>query len=196
VVAEDNVGKFGRASWRGLILISCLFLILFPAPLRAQERWFTTLYYGLHSVNTIGTAVHDFETDTNRYAGVGLGRVLLEGKYLSLEAEGIFAEHFGGFGEYAELVAALNLRYHYFPWDRYLKTTVAICDGPSYAAKKIDKENRTFMNFLSAEITLSPPAVRQLAFVAKLHHRSGGDGWLNLAKGESNFYTFGLRYLF
>jgi hypothetical protein len=190
------VREIGRAVRLRLIFLLCFIWMLVPATLQAEERWFTSLYYGLHSVNTIGTAVHNFDTDTNRYVGVGLGRVFLKGKYLSLEGEGIFAEHFGGFGEYAEVVAALSVRYHYFPWDRYLKTTVAVSDGPSYAAKKIDHENRTFMNFLSFEVTLSPPAVQQFAFVAKIHHRSGGDGWLNLAKGESNFYTFGLRYLF
>ncbi len=190
------MGEIGRAVWRNLIFLLCLSSIFVPATSRAEERWFASFYYGLHSVNTIGTAVHNFDTDTNRYIGVGLGRVFLKGKYLSLEGEGIFAEHFGGFGEYAELVAAVNLRYHYFPWDRYVKTTVAVGDGPSWTAKTIGNENRTFMNFLSFEITLSPPVVRQLAFVAKLHHRSGGDEWLHLAKGESNFYTFGLRYVF
>lgn len=182
---------------RYLIVVVCLLSFIVPATLRAEEeRWFTSLYYGLHSPDTVGTALHSFHTDSNRYIGVGLGRVFVKNKYISFEGEGIFAEHFGGFGGYEEFIAALILRYHYFPWDRYLRTTVALCDGPSFATRNIDNEDGYLMNFLSVELTFSLPAVKRFALVAKFHHRSGAEKVLHIAKGESNFYTFGLRYRF
>ncbi len=186
-----------KISLKRILAFATLLTVFMHSASWADERkWFATAYYGFHSVNTIGTSFSSFDIDTNRYLGLGLGREIVGWKYFSLEAEGIFAEHFGGAGRYEEMVAALVLRYHYFPWDKYLKTTVAIADGPSYATGKIDQENRNFMNYLSAEITLSLPAYDQFVLVGKFHHRSGGDGWLNLAKGESNFYVLGLRYRF
>ena len=177
-----------------------LLLLLFlyaPEGQSADAPWFATAYYGIHSTENLGDTMAFKRIDTNRFAGLGLGRDILSGKLFSLEAEAMFLEHYGGNGRYAEFVLALGLRYHYFPWDRYVKTTLAVFDGPSYATRQIRDENQYWLNFIGFELTLGCPQWDYLTLVGRIHHRSGGDNYVhNGARGDSNFYTLGLRYRF
>ena len=182
----------------GSIFLIALILLLTPCDVRPEEnKWFTTLYYGLHSSKPLDKTLElDGPVDSDRYVGLGLGKELIKWKYLNLEMEGIFEEHFGGSGNYQEFIVAVGLRYHYFPWDKYVKTTVAVSDGPSYATKQISGENRYFLNFLGLELTLAYPQYDRLGLVFGIHHRSGAKSTLHLGNGDSNFYVFGLRYSF
>ncbi len=183
----------------------CSFLPLFPLILffssseaRPEEnRWFTTAYFGFHSIGNFGQSLRFEGTDTNRLAGLGLGKELIGRKFASLEAEALFAEHFGGAGNFQEYVLCLGLRYHYFPWDKFVKTTAAVLEGPSYATRWMDGENQYWHNYLSFEVTLAYPKFDRLSLVYRLHHRSAGENVLHMGgKGESNYYTLGVRYRF
>ena len=178
-------------------LIALIFFLT-PWDARSEEnKWFTTIYYGFYSTVAFDrTFEFRGEVDSNRYAGVCLGRELIKWKYASLEAEGIFAEHFGGMGNYEEYVLALGLRYHYFPWDEYVKTTVAVKDGASYTTKQIGGENRYFLNFIGFELTLAYPKYDRLSVVLGTHHRSGAKSTLHIGNGDTNFYVLGLRFKF
>jgi len=172
-------------------------LILLLTPLEAlseENKWFTTIYYGLHSSAPLDRTL-EFRAplDSNSFVGLGVGRELIKWKYATLEVEGRFQEHFGGSGNYQEYLVALGLRYHYFPWDKYVKTTVALSDGPSYATREIEGENRYLMNFLGLELTLAYPRYDWLSVVLGIQHRSGAKSTLHIANGDSNFYVFGLR---
>lgn len=173
-------------------------LLLTPWEVRAEEgRWFTTIYYGLYSTGQFDKTIEfKGEVNSNRYVGLGLGRELIQWNYASFEAEVMFAEHFGSFGNYEEYVVALGLRYHYFPWDRYVKTTVAVNDGPSYTTRRIGGENHYLINYLGLELTLAYPDYDRLGLVLGLHHRSGAKSTLHLGDGDTNFYDLGLRYKF
>jgi len=162
-----------------------------------ESKWFTTFYYGIYSTVPFDkTFEFRGRFTSNQYAGLGLGRELVKWKYASLEAEGLFLEHYGSLGNYQEYGLGLGLRYHYFPWDEYVKTTLAVIDGPSYATKQIGGENRYLMNFVRFEVTLAYPRYDQLSFVAGVHHRSGAKSTLHIADGDTNFYVLGLRYKF
>ena len=177
------------------ILLIALMLLLPPCDVRSEEgKWFTTIYYGFHSSTALDRTL-EFRAplDSNAVAGVGLGRELIRWKYASLEVEGILGEHFGGSGNYQQYAVALGLRYHYFPWDKYVKTTVAVSDGPSYATRQIEGENRYLMNLLGLELTLAYPPYDWLNVVLGIQHRSGAKSTLHIANGDSNFYVFGLR---
>jgi hypothetical protein len=178
-------------------LIALIFLVT-PWEAKAEEgKWFTTIYYGIYSgVPLDKTFEFKGERNSNRYAGLGLGRELVKWKYASLEAEGMFAEHYGSMGNYEEYIVALGLRYHYFPWDEYVKTTVALVDGPSYTTKQIAGENRYLLNFVRFELTLAYPKYDRLSFALGIHHRSGAKSTLHIGNGDTNFYVLGLRYKF
>jgi hypothetical protein len=173
-----------------------LIVFLTPWNVRSEEsKWFTTIYYGFYNTATYGkTLEFTGEVNSNRYVGLALGRELIKWKYASLEAEGLFAEHFGGMGNYEEYVVALGLRYHYFPWDEYVKTTVAVKDGPSYTTKQIGDENSYLLNFMGLELTLAFPRYDRLGLVLGINHRSGGNG--TIGKGDTNFYVLGVRFKF
>jgi hypothetical protein len=180
---------------RSSISLIALILLLTPCEARSEEdKWFTTIYYGIHSRTALDrTLEFRAPVDSNSFVGLGVGRELIRWKYASLEVEDRFEEHFGSYGRYQEYIAVLSLRYHYFPWDKYLKTTLAVSDGPSYATKQIEGENRDLMNLLGLELTLACPRYDWLSVVLGIEHRSGAKSTLHIANGDSNFYIFGLR---
>jgi len=180
------------------IALIALILLFTPCDVRSEEgRWFTTIYYGLHSTTAMDRTL-ELRTplDSNSFAGLGLGRELIKGEYASLEVEGRIEEHFGGSGDYQEYIIALGLRYHYFPWDKYVKTTVAVWDGPSYATRELEGENRYLMNYIELEVTLAYPRYERLSVVGGIQHRSGAKSTLHIGNGDNNFFAFGLRYKF
>ncbi len=124
---------------------------------------------------------------------------------LKLEAEGIAALHMGQWPEsqtFSEFVGALNLRWHRFPWNRRLLTTMGIGEGLSYAAEKpsyeveINNKSAHLMNFLMFDVTFAHPDLPELALLLRLHHRSGAFGLFDGVTGGSNFFTVGLKYTF
>lgn len=124
---------------------------------------------------------------------------------LSLELEGQVARRFGG-SDVWEFNAALLVRWDGFPWNDIVYTTVGLAVlGPSYATGISETERRKsgnngkgskLLNYFAPEITLSPPDNPDLAFVTRLHHRSGVFGLFDGVSGGSNFLTFGLRHRF
>lgn len=124
---------------------------------------------------------------------------------LKLEAEGIAVLHMGQWPEsqtFSEFVGALNLRWHQFPWNQHIVTTMAVGEGLSYASEKpsyeVEINNKTahLMNFLMFDVTFAHPDLPELALLLRLHHRSGAFGLFDGVTGGSNFFTAGLKYAF
>ncbi len=124
---------------------------------------------------------------------------------LKFEVEGMGIYHFGHWPEdqfFAETVGFMALRWHKFPWERHLLTTVGFGEGLSYASEEpsyeIEFNNKTanLLNYLMWDITLAHPDLPELAFVLRLHHRSGVFGLIEDVSGGSNFFTMGLKYTF
>jgi hypothetical protein len=136
------------------ILLVILFVLLYRNNARGEEesgvpapkRWFATLHFGIYTPNEFGKTIFfsPVETKDLYFLSLGISRELFRWKnFISLELEGQFAKHFGKEGRvsgFEEYVAAFNLRYQTFPWDKYLKNTLAIGEGYSYATEVINDE--------------------------------------------------------
>ena len=98
------------------------------------------------------------------------------------------------------------IRRTHFPWDRYLRTSLAFGEGLSYAAERIYVENNgmagdsspRFLNYLTYEITFALPQYPYLELIARIHHRSGAWGLFYPFHDHpgSNNLGFGIRYYF
>lgn len=118
---------------------------------------------------------------------------------LSLEVEGNVVKYFGDQDNW-EFNAAVAGRWHKFPWNDTVATTIAWGIGPSYASevpeveKEIHETSEQLLVFWFAEITLGPPKSRWAA-AFRLHHRSTAFGTF-ANDGGSNSLALGLKYHF
>lgn len=118
---------------------------------------------------------------------------------LTLEVEGQAARYFG-LQDHLELNFPLALRWHRFPWDGAVDTSMAFGLGPSWAAEDPKVELLThdstsqLLIYWFLEITLGPPN-SDWAGVFRLHHRSTGFGTV-ARDGGSNTLAAGVKFLF
>jgi hypothetical protein len=120
-------------------------------------------------------------------------RLLMIWDVIDIEPEVGFGKRFGDM--HAEQVwAAVYLRWIRFPWDNYLRTSIAISAGLSYAAQLPSGANH-LLNDFSPEVTFASPQYPQNEFVIRFQHRStsgvgrtSDPGW--------QYITGGLRWRF
>lgn len=97
-------------------------------------------------------------------------------------------------------------RFSRFPWSRYLRNSVAIGDGVSYASHppiadvelgKPASEYGRFLNYLMLELTFALPAYPQFELALRVHHRCTAWGTFpgNANAGSTNV-GIGIRYYF
>jgi len=122
---------------------------------------------------------------------------------LDLEAEAGIEQRFGNMHATVGWLA-VDFRWTDFPWNRYLATTIALADGPSYASQ-IDEEERlrsgdnrgsNLLNFFSPEITFALPDRPDDQLMLRFQHRSGIFGLINGVEGGSSFAVIGYRRAF
>ena len=167
-----------------------------------RSKWFLTAYAGAHAQEDI----HDVVTfqpkfEDNAYIGVvALAREIWHyKKYLSFELEGQVAKHFNK-DTHWELVGALVGRWNYFPWDKYVDTSLAIGDGISYytdvseVEKDDDDDAQRALNYLLVEVALGLPEYPKWDLVFRIHHRSSVFGLVGA--GGSNFVGAGIKFGF
>jgi len=105
-----------------------------------------------------------------------------------------------------ELDVYIMGRRTHFPWDNYLRTSIAIGEGISYVTHRLYAENNgtagdespRLLDFLMFEVTFALPQYPYLELVARIHHRSACYG-LFYAEGHnsgSNNVGIGIRYYF
>lgn len=120
--------------------------------------------------------------------------------HLGWETEVQMVKHFGG-QHNMEFNALIAMRWHRFPWDRYVKTSFAVGEGLSLATRKpkLEQENRSkssaLLNYLMFDLTLAPPASRWY-WSLRIHHRSGIFGLFDGVGGASNFIGSGIGFRF
>ena len=196
-------------TWRTLAVIAAVVcaVCLLPATTDAGPRatdWSAAVYGGRLSDNRIGEILY-FRTqlEPSHVWAVLLSReVYRVTDDLRAELEGNLARH-TGLQDHFEINAAFLLRWRRFPWDRFVRTTLAYGVGPSYALRKPPVERRSgrdpahLLVFMPVEVTLAPPERFERAWktLVRVHHRSGAYGVISNASG-SNFVTLGLRYRF
>lgn len=117
-----------------------------------------------------------------------------------IEIEGQIVKHFDVQDHWEFNILAAG-RWKYFPWNRYLNTSVAFGLGPSYASDepeieiKNDGDTARFMIYWMMELALALPDYPQVAFITRIHHRSNAFG-LMTDEGGSNALAFGLKFHF
>lgn len=119
---------------------------------------------------------------------------------LDVEPEFGIAKRFGDMHT-DEAWLVLNFRWTRFPWNQYLRTSIAVTSGPSFVVDLPPNthHNATVLNYFSPEITFALPRYPQYELMVQLHHRS--DPFGGISNGGSpdpgwQFLTVGLRYRF
>lgn len=167
-----------------------------------QYKWFLTVYGGPHAQPDFYHVLRfdmSFEDDTY-IAVAALARELWRYKdWVSFEAEGQVGKHFGGEHQ-GQLTGLIIGRWHWFPWDKYIDTSLALGDGVSWNTKisKIEKEDNDdairWLNYLLVEVTFGLPQYPRWDLVYRIHHRSSNSGLIGA--GGSNYVTGGIKFSF
>lgn len=169
-----------------------------------HRPWAVSLY---GAVGTDG-GIEQFpglESDfTDSYLGVvALSRELTRWRDLvGFEVEGQVGQHFGK-QDHTEFNALLVGRWHAFPWNDSVRTSIAVGEGVSYATEipEIERERSPdktshLLNYLMIEVELAPPEEERWSAFARIHHRSGVFGLYNDVSKGSNFVGAGVRFRF
>jgi hypothetical protein len=154
--------------------------------------------------------VWDYDWRSSYIAAMAFSRrVVSIGNALDIEIEAGAAQRFGRM-DATEVWGAVYVRWTKFPWNKYLRTTVALSTGFNYATeiewlerqRDIKSSGSRLLHFLSPEITFALPQYKELEFVFRIHHRSGGAnivGKMDIFNGVAagaHHATAGVRYRF
>ena len=156
-----------------------------------RHKWFLTVYGGAHAQDDIGdvfTFNAKFE-DNDYIAVVALARQFWHyKKYISFEVEGQIGN------------GLIIGRWHAFPWNKYVDTSVAVGDGLSHYTQvsKVEKEDdddaQETLNYLMFELVLGLPRYPRWDLVVRIHHRSSIFGLYGA--GGSNYVCGGIKFSF
>jgi hypothetical protein len=121
----------------------------------------------------------------------------------SVEPEIGLGQRYGREGA-TEVWGAVFFRYHGFPWDGTLLTTMAVSTGLNWASEVTaaeqdrarDDEGSQLMHFFSPEVTLALPSHPDIELLVRLHHRSGVFGLVSDAWGGAQYLSAGVRVRF
>jgi hypothetical protein len=190
-------------------LVCALTLVAFscrPAAAWGDERlWAVTLYGATLSGDTLGemlTFQAELDSDYKLVALALTRKMKSVGSHIDLELEGSVAKHYKGMNHF-ELSALGSARWHTFPWDKWLTTSVAAGLGLSLATAEpefeVDNhgESQKLLGYLLGELTFGLPRFPDWALVARIHHRSGASGSFGQGiRGASNSFGWGVKYRF
>jgi hypothetical protein len=120
-----------------------------------------------------------------------------------LEAELGAGQRLGALDE-TEFWGALYVRYTAFPWNRFIRTTVAVNTGLNYATETTQRERESspdgegdrLLHYFGPEVTFALPSYPQNELVFRFHHRSGAFGFVSDTEGGEQFATVGFRRRF
>lgn len=188
---------------RAAVLLVCSALLA-ASPAGARESAVTFYVGRISSVN----AWHDLIKEPNRAefvdAYVAVAALSHEfGRYydgrMSFEGEGQIGYNFGDQSHW-EANVAMGPRWHAFPWNDAVATSVAFGLGLSLASEvpeveiALEGESKQLLVYWSMELTMGPPR-SNLALSLRLHHRSGAFGLL-ADDGGMNAVALGARISF
>jgi hypothetical protein len=127
----------------------------------------------------------DYKLGDSYFLGGALSRELLDfNGMVAVEAEAGVGQRFNTLHE-SEVWGAVYLRWKYFPWNHYVRTTIATSTGVSYAssipeyeiAESGNNKGSKALHYFSPEITFALPSNPDRELVIRSHHRSGGAKW-------------------
>lgn len=169
----------------------------------SNHPWSVSLYGGVQASETIGDIVGfsaDYDED-NYVAVAALTReVYRYDNLLGIEIEAQIGRHFGADLSHWEFAALGLARWHSFPWDEWLDTSVAFGAGLSYYTEVSaieearDDDAQRLLGALAFETTFGLPRYPCWDLLVRIHHRSGMGGVIG--EGESNYLCLGVKYHF
>ncbi len=102
-----------------------------------------------------------------------------------------------------ELNIAAVHRWNQPPWERWIDSSVAVCNGLSYASdipeleERLESEGSTrLMYYLCIDSLFALPNTDRWQLQLRIHHRSTAFGLFNSIQSGANSVTLGLRYEF
>lgn len=148
----------------------------------------------------------DWKYGRSAFIGAAISRELVTwGNYGSIEGELGIGKRFGIMDE-GEGWVALYFRWKWFPWNDYVRTTVAVSTGVNVATDIAEWERKRTINsgrgsyqqhYFSPEITFGLPNFPNTDLVFRFHHRSGASlGIFNNTYGAAQYATVGVRHRF
>jgi hypothetical protein len=133
--------------------------------------------------------------NTQLIGGAISRRLVTLWRALDIEPEFGLAKRVGG--EHAdEAWLALYFRWTEFPWNRYIRTTVALNTGISTATDlPPGSRGANVLHYVGPEVTFALPDYSQYQLMVQLHHRSGI--WIgNSIDPGWEYLAIGFRYQF
>lgn len=122
--------------------------------------------------------------------------------FFSLDPEIGVARRFGT-ADGMEGWAAIFLRWKAFPWNDYVRTSIAIGVGPSVSGNIViepgyvrNSEGAGVANYFSPELTVGLPSQPRFDLVIRYHHRSQVWGLIPQTTDTAQFWTAGFRARF
>jgi hypothetical protein len=167
-----------------------------------EHKWFLTIYGGpAVKPDLENTLIFNMRFEDDTYLAVAaLAREFWRYKnWISFEIEGQTGKYFGDEHQWQFSGLAIA-RWHRFPWDHFLDTSLAVGDGLSYNTETSDIEKEDsddagkWLNYLMFELTLGLPQYPRWDLVYRIHHRSSIRE--RIGAGASNFIAFGIKYSF
>ena len=171
-----------------------------------EKKWGFMLFGGKMSARSFAGTLMPFNgseyADIN-FVGGALNHYVGHWRYLDFEVEGgagyQFAE--GTENDSGQIWLAYYVRYDNFPWNEYIKTTIAVNTGINYAFKQTAFEEsfsssqgtKNLMHYLAPEVTFAAPGYDDFEAVFRLHHRSAVNGLFGCTNCRNNMVTFGIR---
>jgi len=198
-----------RRALRPVLLVAA---VLAAHAARAQDAtettahpWFVGAFAGI-GLNTSFSQIFINPTGMSRtednIAVLTVGREVGRAfdRRMSFELEAMYARHFGR-QDIDEFSATIYARWHRFPWNSTIDTTLAFGIGPRYVTEEplmeIEKGWHTkILNQLNVEITGALPEYPDDQLVIRLQHRSGIFGLIDGVRDGSNFVTLGYKRYF
>ncbi|MEP7031601.1 MAG: hypothetical protein ABI830_11760 [Pseudolabrys sp.] len=180
--------------------------LLSPKLIASDPQWAITFMVGSSAGDDkliwLLTSPWNTKFRDDYFAGGAVSRKLVRfWNYFTIEAELGVGARFGTTNS-PEGWAAIFFRYDYFPWNKYLFTTVAVSTGVDYLSRLPPSEtypgDKTshVLHYFSPEITFALPEYKQHELLIRYHHRSGVFGTFNGVWGGSNVISLGYRYRF
>ncbi len=169
--------------------------------IRLDEQWIFSFYGGPHASDTLhDMAVLDADySDGNNIIVAALAQEVLSFKqYLTFEIEGQVGKLIGDDANVWECVGLGIARWHMFPWEDILDTSIAIGAGLSYYStisqveKNRNEDAQHLLGYLTFELTFGVPKLPPWDLLIRIHHRSGMGGIIG--EGSSNYLCLGLKY--
>ncbi len=182
--------------------LTSLKTLLDPQPI--SRHWNVMVFGGrLSSEPMDQVLLFSDEYEDTGFIGAAAGYEFYRNSLFSFEAEAGAGAMFGD-SNGPQVWGALYARWHNFPWNETIRTSVAVSTGLNYTIKRMDYEarsaapdpNRKLLHYFSPEVTFALPSHPDTELVFRMHHRSSVYGLFDCRRCGSDTPTLGIRHRF